>query len=152
MNTTASLNHLPARQATGFSLIELMIAVAIVGITSAVAIPTYSDYVTRGRIPDATSQLALRQVQMENFFQDNRTYVGAPTCNADTTSSKTFDYTCSPVSTAATFTLVATGKDTMLGFVYSVNQSGTKTTVSVPTGWTLPSPNNCWALKRGGSC
>jgi type IV pilus assembly protein PilE len=152
MNTTASLSHLPARHTSGFSLIELMIAVAIVGITSAIAIPTYSDYVTRGRIPDATSQLALRQVQMENFFQDNRTYVGAPTCNADTESSKTFDYTCSPASTASTFTLVATGKGTMLGFVYSVTQAGTKTTVSVPTGWTLPAPNNCWVLKKEGVC
>ena len=38
----------------GFTLIEVMIVVAIVAILSAVALPSYNDYVTRGRIPDAT--------------------------------------------------------------------------------------------------
>jgi type IV pilus assembly protein PilE len=152
MNTTASLNNYHLRRAQGFSLIELMIAVAVVGIIAAVALPSYSDYVTRGKIPDATSQLALRQVQMENFFQDNRTYVGAPTCTADTTTSKFYDFTCSPAPTATTFTLLATGKDQMYGFVFSVTQSGAKSTVSAPDGWDLPTPNNCWITKKGGAC
>lgn len=152
MNTTASLNNLQLRPALGFSLIELMIGVAVVGIISAVALPNYSNYVMRGKIPDATSQLALRQVQMENYFQDNRTYVGAPTCTADTTTSKFYDFTCSPASTATTFTILATGKDTMYGFAFSVNQTGAKTTVSVPSGWTAPSPNNCWVQRSEGTC
>ena len=68
---------------SGFTLIELMIVVAIVGILATIAYPSYTDYVIRGRIPDATSGLAAKRVQMEQFFQDNRTYVGAPACAAD---------------------------------------------------------------------
>ena len=41
----------------GFSLIELMIAIVIVGIITAVAIPSYRDYVTRSRVPEATAAL-----------------------------------------------------------------------------------------------
>lgn len=49
----------------GFTLIELM-----------VVIPAYQDYVTRGRIAEATSELASKRVLMEQWFQDSRSYVG----------------------------------------------------------------------------
>lgn len=57
----------------GFTLIEVMIAVAVVAILAAPALPSYRDYVTRGNIPEATSRLLTKQVQMEQWFQDNRT-------------------------------------------------------------------------------
>ena len=61
----------------GFTLIELMIAVAIIAILAAIAIPSYSEYVRRGRITEAISALSGMRVKMEQFFQDNRSYVGA---------------------------------------------------------------------------
>lgn len=146
------MNHItmPRRPVTqrGFTLIEMMITVAIIVILSAIAVPQYTAYITRGRVPDATSALATKQVQIEQYFQDNRTYVGAPGCASDSGTSKYFTFACS-AATATTFTLVATGKDSMNGFSYSVNQAGAKSS-SGPTGWTGSS--TCWITKKDGTC
>ncbi len=64
-----------SRTVTGFTLIELMVTVAIMGILAAIAVPMYSDYVTRGRIIDGTSKMGDIRTQMEKYFMDNRTYV-----------------------------------------------------------------------------
>lgn len=133
----------------GFTLLEVMIVVAIVGILSSIALPTYMDYVTRGRIPDATSGLATKRTQIEQSFQDNRTYVGAPACANDTTMSRYFDFSCT-AATATTFTLRAQGKAAMAGFTYTVNQTNTKATTASPAGW--GTSVNCWVIKKGGAC
>lgn len=133
----------------GFTLIEIMIVVVIVGILATVAFPAYTDYVIRGKIPDATSTLAAKRVQLEQFFQDNRTYAAAPACNADSTTSQYFDFSCS-VQTATTYTLQAVGKASMAGFTYTVDQSNAKATTAVPTGWATNA--TCWVTKKGGAC
>lgn len=149
----------PVIKSSGFTLLELMIVVAIIGILSAIALPNYSSYVTRGRIPDATANLATRRVQMEQWFQDNRTYATADICAAtDTTTSKYFDFDCNPGTppTATAFTLRAVGKGPMTGFTYFINQANHKwTTVGVgaPSGWTGNTEgDNCWISNKGGQC
>lgn len=139
----------------GFSLIELMVVVAIVGILASVALPSYSDYVTRGRIPDATSGLAAKRVQMEQHFQDNQKYTGAPPCPADasldTTTSKYFTFSC--VAGTATYILTAKGIGPMTGFVYTVNESNQKKTTmeaGAPSGWS--GNESCWVTAKGGAC
>lgn len=138
----------------GFTLIEVMITVAIIGILSAIALPAYTEYITRGRIPEATSNLAAKQVRMEQWFQDSRTYraTGGTACQigaSDTTSSKYFTFTCTSGS-ATTYTITATGTGPMTGFAFTVNQNGQKATTGVPTGWTTS--NTCWVVKKGGIC
>src|SRR6266542_902969 len=64
------------RRPRGFTLIEAMITVAIVAILGAIAYPNYVDYITRGRIIEGTSKLSDFRVRMEQYFMDNRTYVG----------------------------------------------------------------------------
>ncbi|MGH8742788.1 MAG: type IV pilin protein, partial [Burkholderiales bacterium] len=58
----------------GFTLIELMTVVAVLAILAVIAVPAYNDYVTRGKIPEATSNLADLRVKMEQWYQDNRNY------------------------------------------------------------------------------
>jgi type IV pilus assembly protein PilE len=136
----------------GFSLIELMIVVVIIGILASLAIPAYSDYVVRSKIPDATSALAAKRVSLEQFYQDNRTYLGATACNPDSVTSKYFVFTC-PVQTVNTYTLEAEGNDSMQQFVYTIDQSNNKLTTGAPATWaTATMPATCWITKKGGAC
>lgn len=138
----------------GFTLIELMITVAIVAILSAIAIPQYSEYVMRSRITEATSRLSDQQLKMERYFQDNRSYQGVPPACAPNTVAPTpvatahFNFTCVPGPT--TYLVTATGFGPMLGFVYTLNEASVRATTGAPAGWVL-SPA-CWVLKRDGSC
>jgi type IV pilus assembly protein PilE len=136
----------------GFTLIELMVTVAIIAILASIALPTYSDYVMRGRIPQATNNLASMGAKLEQYFQDNRTYVGACAANtvAPLPAADDFTYTC-PTLTANAFTVVATGGGVMSGFTYSIDQHNAKSTTAVPTGWGTV-PVSCWVVRKGGGC
>lgn len=147
------------RKHAGFTLIEIMIVVIIVGILAAIAVPAYSDYLIRSRITQATAGLAERRVRMEQFFQDNHLYfqadpaISAPACANDTTASQYFNFTC-PTLTATTYTLTATGKGSMSGFTYTLDQFNARSSTiasPAPSGWvTALSP--CWITSKGGSC
>ncbi|WP_342617897.1 type IV pilin protein [Rhodoferax sp. GW822-FHT02A01] len=139
----------------GFTLIELMITVAIVGILASIALPSYSNYVIRGKIPDATSTLAVKRVKLEQYYQDNKTYAGAPDCNSDTTTSKYFNFDCSVAATASVYTLRAQGQGSMAGFTYTLDQTNAKTTTiasPAPSAWRTSSTQACWLTNTGGTC
>ena len=137
----------------GFTLVELMIVVAIVAILAAVAVPQYKDYVVRSKIPDATSRLATLQVQLEQYYQDNRKYDTSTICTtADSSSSKYYTFSCAS-SDATGYVLQAVGKGSMAAFTYKVDQANTKSTTvgtGAPSGWT--GSTSCWITNKGGIC
>lgn len=61
----------------GFTLIELMVVVAIVAILVGIAVPTYQDSVRKSRRGQAKADLAEAAQAMERFYTENNTYVGA---------------------------------------------------------------------------
>lgn len=141
------------RRHQGFTLIEVMIVVAIVAILAAVAIPSYTEYIQRSRIIESTSTLASMRVKMEQYFQDNRSYVGA--CTAGTVAptpiaTQFFAYGCSGLA-AGTYLITATGAGAMAGFGFTIDQANNQLTIGVPSNWTMPAAQ-CWAKKRDGSC
>ena len=64
------------RPQRGFSLIELMIVVVIVGILASIAYPSYAEYVMRGNRQAARSALLQIADRQEQFFLDNKRYAG----------------------------------------------------------------------------
>ncbi|HMA32558.1 MAG TPA: type IV pilin protein [Casimicrobiaceae bacterium] len=140
--------------APGFSLIELLTVVSIIAILAAIAVPPYAAYVQRGRLVDAITRLADARSRMEQYFLDRRSYVdddgrcGVPPSAA--TSADAFELRCD--ATASTYTYTATGLAThgMAGFAYTIDQSGTKATLSVPSGWRAHA--DCWTIRSDGLC
>ena len=142
----------------GFTLIELMVAVVIVAILAGIGLPAYTDYVMRGKIQEATTNLLAMRTKLEQFYQDNRTYVGA--CATGTvaplpTGLKYFTVTC-PTLTASTYVVqaaggITSGDQSMAGFTYTINEGNTRTTTAVPSGWGT-APITCWVSKKGGQC
>ncbi len=136
---------------TGFTLIEVMVVVVIIAILSAIAVPQYTDYVTRSKITEAIAGLSDMRVRMEQYFQDNRTYVGACAANtvAPLPTAVNFTFACSNLA-ATTYTVTATGTASMNGFVYDVNQANVRRTTGAPSGWATS--GTCWVTKKDGTC
>jgi len=149
--------------ARGFTLIELMVAMVVIAILAAVALPAYNDYLIRGKITEAIANLSDTRVRLEQFYQDNRMYGTAGACGVAMTTAdiKYFAFTC--VSSSASgagdqnYTLTATGggaaDSSMTGFTYTLDQANTKATTAAKTGWAAGTmPATCWILKKGGLC
>lgn len=143
---------------SGFTLIEIMVVVVIIGILAAIAVPQYTEYVRRSQLTEAQSVLSDLRVQMEQYYQDNRTYIGAGginNCGARTPvlgSVRFFGIACA--ATLTTYTLTATGNAgtrTAL-FSYTINQQNLRTTTGVPPGFApIVLPANCWVINKGAT-
>jgi type IV pilus assembly protein PilE len=146
-----------ARSARGFTLIEVMITVAIIGILAMVALPSYRDYILRGQLANATNGLATLRAQMERHFQDNRTYATSGTfttpCASTDAAPRTFGsfvVSCSGTPSATAFTLQAVGSGATNGFTFTITESDVRATTAAGSGY-----NTCtskWLLKKGEAC
>ncbi len=148
------------RRPAGFTLIEVMITVAIIGILAAVGYPSYRDYIIRGSLVDATTGLSSVRAQMERYFLDNRRYDSA---NGFTTPCAAVDgggtdaprrfgafvVSCAAV-TATEFRLQAVGSGNVNGFTYTITQADVRATTAAPTGYSTCA--SAWITKKGQAC
>ena len=143
------------RGSSGFTLIEVMIVVAIVAILASIAVPSYNDYVRRGQLPEAFNRLSDYRSKMEQYYQDNRNYgTAANKCASDAAAASWntfpdgthFSFSC--VASGATFqayTITATGiSGSVTGHVYTINETGVRGTTKFK-GATVAT--TCWLTK-----
>lgn len=133
--------------ARGFTLIELMIAVAIVAILASVALPSYADYVRRSRTAEAFNTLAEYRTRMEIAYNNNGNY-GSGSCAVAAPTVDHFTIGCTLGASAQSFTASATGSGAMSGFAYGIDDGGNRTTASFKGAAVS---KTCW-LQRGDEC
>jgi type IV pilus assembly protein PilE len=149
------------RPSQGFTLIELMITVAIVAILAAIAYPNYRNYVIRGQLVDATQGLSAVRANMERYYQDNRSYLTgltAPPCGTAPAVAPivagNFTITCASAAANSdifTATAIGTAGTNAAGFTFTVDQNDVHTTtVAAPAPSAFQSCPNAWVTKTGG--
>ena len=129
----------------GFTLMELMVTVVIVGILAAIAYPTYMDYVYRSRRSDGQNALLNLANYMEHFFTENNTYTGATLTSGGVTgslgvtnTSREGYYTVSISSNTGTaYTLTATPTGSQAGDTACPSLTVTNTGLKGPS-------TTCW--------
>jgi type IV pilus assembly protein PilE len=153
------------KRAAGFTLIELMIAVAVIGILAGVALPAYQDYVRRSSLQPAFAELSDLRVKLEQFYQNNRNYgdtTAGRGCGHDGTTARinfniggSFAYTCvlsvgGGAVTNQAYTLTATGNtgSAAAGHTYTLDSNNVRRTTKFKNA---TATKTCW-LSRGNEC
>jgi type IV pilus assembly protein PilE len=128
----------PMRNA-GFTLIELMIVVAVIGILTAVAYPSYREFIAKGRRADAKTQLLAAQQWMERLYSESYNYHTAQTAT-DCPTTKTL-FLCQPFSTSPR------ANEGVASYAITVTTSST-----VPTTYTLTATRIANGPADGDAC
>lgn len=123
---------------SGFTLIELMITIAIVAILAAIALPSYQNYIKRANIKAAQTDLISLGLVYENYYQRNLSYPNSNYANTSALSAAfplwsaskidIFDFSSNNVGSGKGYTLIATAKDSsnLKGCVLKINNTNVR--------------------------
>lgn len=122
-----------------FTLIELMIVVAIVGLLAAIAVPTYTSFICRTRVSEAKTALRAIYTAEESYRSENDRYISQPAANAEfldgmMLSMPTRRYEYSILAGESTMLVTADGIGIMVGDTWSLDQQ-------MNLSWVTPHPD-----------
>lgn len=125
----------------GFTLIEIMIVIAIIGIVITIAAPSYTEYLKKGRRAEVVSLLSEQAQILERFYTRNNVYTGAIGLSAGNDF-----YTLTPTLTDQTFVLTATRKSGTAMATdkcgdFTLTNTGVRSMNNATTGLTT---KDCW--------
>lgn len=100
-------SSMPGRRGAGFTLIELMIAVAVVGILAAIAYPSYQTFVRKSNRTDATRTMMQDAQALQRCYSQAYTYTGCVTAPAGTVNSPGGYYSINIAPAATAYTITA---------------------------------------------
>ena len=126
----------------GFTLVELMVAVGIMGVLLAIGLPQYNEYLVKGKLTEAMSMLSDLQLRQEQYYQDNRTYSNGMTPRV--AGSYFTNTTCVTANSGQTY--ICSAGSSALGYTYTISETGTKTTTK---GGVVV---QCWLKSSSGTC
>ena len=114
---------------------------------TAIALPSYADYVRRGQLSTAFEMLGIYQMRLEQSYQDGGNY-GVTNCAvAAPATTNYFQYSCALTNSGQGFTATATGVNNMAGYTFTIDAGGTQSTTAFPGGSGLP--KTCWWIRKG---
>ncbi|MCU0121974.1 prepilin-type N-terminal cleavage/methylation domain-containing protein [Pseudomonas sp. B2M1-30] len=128
------------RSNRGFTLIEIMIVIAIIGIVITIGYPSLTEYVKKGRRAEVVSVLSEQAQILERYYTKNNTYT-----NATGLSAGTDFYTITPTITDQTYLLTATRKAGAMATDkcgdFTLTNTGVRSMNNATTGLTT---KDCW--------
>ena len=129
------------RSNRGFTLIEIMIVIAIIGIVLTISIPSYNEYVKKGRRAEVESLLSEQAQSLERFYTKNNVYTGITGLSAGNDF-----YTLTPTITDQTFLLTAARKTGTAMATdkcgdFTLTNTGVRSMNNATTGLTT---KDCW--------
>jgi type IV pilus assembly protein PilE len=120
-----------------------------VAVLASIAMPSYTAYLQRSKVPVGLDALSAYFTRMEQRYQDSGNYANGTTCGVALPTASNYTFSCSLATNAGlAYTATATGTGALAGYVYTINSTGTRSTTAHPKG--TPS-TACWTV-RGKSC
>ena len=117
----------------GFTLIELMIVIAIIGILAAIAVPAYSDYIARSQASEASSLAAGLKTQIIDNLQNNNCMSGDNNSLDTTIDEQTGKYGVAKIGGTAKTGSISANAPTGCTITYTVNPNKVSASIATKT-------------------